>query len=362
MKNPFMLIRVLTAMILFLILAQANLWADTRAHLILAVGYRAFLLAAPFFLYLGLSNGMRLALGIGVASMIFSLFSFNSFALGCFAISMAVSGYICKDVNSHSSQGAADNKVALNIGSLMAGLLVMFFSNKNLLLSLSAISLTIAFYYSFRIDWNKVANNDLSLKETSKDMPVKKDGIPFIPLLGWSLIGIATGIKLTGVFTILPQFLIHQTGALPSWFGSLIIINSLGVVFLQHFVLKFLDNSKKDLTLFFSCTAMLLLAAPALFHVEYFWSSMVWIALLTLGECALSRYDRIAKEEGFLFPKEVMVGIGSFITVILSRDFPNAIYISGLFGTFCLLLGFALTRVPSSLKMRIGTSSVKNIA
>lgn len=353
MKNPFMLIRVLTAMILFLILAQANVWADTRTHLILAVGYRAFLLAAPLFLYLGLSNGMRLALALGAVSMIFSLYSFNSTAMVFFAISMAVSGYICKYVNSNSSQGAADNKVALNIGSLLSGFLVMLIVSKDFLIALSAFALVVTLYLSFKIDWTKVASEDHPFINESDNFPAKKSGIQFIPLLGWSFVGIATGIKLTGVFTILPQYLIHQLGALPTWFGSLIMVNSLGVIFLQHFVLRFLDKTKKDLTLILACSAMLLLAAPALLHVEHFWSSIVWISLLTLGECALSRYDRVAKEAGYLFPKEVMVGVGSFLTVILSRDFPNAVHLSGVIGTGCLLVGFALTRVSNPFKFGV---------
>lgn len=334
MKYHLMGIRILTATVLFLILAQANVWADTQSHLVLAVGYRTFLLAAPLFLYFGLSYGMRMALGLGVVSIALAMIAANSLSLGFFALSMAVSGYITKFVSSHSSQGAADNKVSLNIGSLFAGLLVMGISSKEILLPLSVVLLAWALYLSFKLDWKKLGLADLQTVAQKTKHPKN-----FISLLRWSLIGIATGIKLTGVFTILPQYLIYKSGSLPSWFGSLIVINSLGVIFFQHRVLNFLDRTNKKMTLLFSLTAMALLALPAVMHVEGIASAVIWISLLTFGECALSHYDKFSRQAGYLFEKELMVGVGSFITVALSRDFSNHIYLSGLIGFVCLLLG-----------------------
>ncbi len=228
-------------MVLFLIMAQSNVWADTETHLVLAVGYRALLVATPFFVHFGYSRGMSISLMIGILSLLLAYFSFNALALGLFSLGMAVGGYICKFSNSHTTKGAADNKVALNIGSLAAGFLLLWTQEKNILIGLSIVALMVALYFSTFIDW------DLSKVTQSTTLLKKKNN--FLHLIGWSLIGIATGIKLTGVFTILPQFLIHKMGILPNWFGSLLIINSLGVIFVQHRVLKYLGGSKRNWTL-----------------------------------------------------------------------------------------------------------------
>ena len=340
MRIKMMWIRILTAAALFAMLSQVNVWANTEAHLMLAVGYRTFLLAAPLFLVLGLSTGMRLALLLCVIGAIGSFFSLNSLVLGVFALGMAVSGYFAKYVATHTSQGAADNKVSLNIGSLISGLLILGVVQKTVLLAALLIALVIAFLISFKVDWKQEEINAAQVV----DQNVKRK-MEAIPLAGWALIGVATGIKLTGIFVIMPQYLIQKTGSLPSWFGAMIILNSLGVVFAQHRVLAFLDRSKSSATFLCSLSAMALLALPGIFHTENLVSATIWISLLTLGECALSRYDRLAREDGYLFPKEVMVGIGSFATVMLSRYFPEQIHWSGILGTASLAIGIFMVQL-----------------
>ncbi len=335
-----MLIRVITAIVLFMVLAKANLWADTKTHLVLAVGYRTFLLAAPFFMYFGIANGMRSSLLIGALALGFSLYSFNYIAMGLFALSMAVSGYISKYVNSNTSRGAADNKVSLNVGSLIAGGLVALSADKSLLLSGSIVLLLYGFYLAMKIPWNKI----LESEKATENLEIKTK-VQMVPLVGWILIGVATGIKLTGIFSILPQYLIHKTGSLPSWYGSMIILNSVGVIFFQHKILNYLGKSKKNMTFVFSISAMALLAMPAVMHVEQIGMAVIWLLLLTLGECALSRYDKLAKDYGYLFYKEIMVGVGSFITVYLSRDYSAHIYLSGFVGIISIAVGATFVRI-----------------
>src|SRR4051812_465185 len=130
MRTRIMWIRILSATVLFLILTQVNVWADTTSHLVLAVGYRAFLLAAPLFIYFGLSIGMRSALALALIGTLGSIVSVNSMTMGILAIGMAVSGYLTKFISSQTSRGAADNKVSLNIGSLVSGVLLLTVSSK----------------------------------------------------------------------------------------------------------------------------------------------------------------------------------------------------------------------------------------
>jgi hypothetical protein len=338
MRWKLISVRVLTAAVLFIMLAQANVWADTQAHTVLAVGYRAFLLATPFFVVRGLSAGMWAALALCVVGIASAFQGVNGLNLGLIALGMAVSGYIVKSATTHTSRGAADNKVALNVGSLLSGLLLLMSTDRMALLSISAVMLIVALVLSIKIDWNLGAST-LARVEPPPDTPRR---LLMAPMLGWGLIGIATGIKLTGIFTVLPRFLLHFGEELPSWFGYLIMINSAAVVFFQHKIMLFLDSAKIKITFLASLSAMAVLALPSAIHVEHFPLAILWVLLLTFGECALSRYDRIAKEAGYLFPKELMVGVGSFATVMLSRMFSNQIYLSGLVGIACLSLGTLL--------------------
>ncbi len=49
-----------------------------------------------------------------------------------------------------------------------------------------------------------------------------------------------------------------------------------------------------------------------------------------------------------LFQVETLVGVGSFLTVYLGREFPDFSALSGGIGTACLLLGFVLTKTSDS--------------
>jgi hypothetical protein len=350
MRMKMMVIRTLTATVLFLVLAQVNIWADTRSHLVIAVGYRAFLLCAPLFLFLGLSGAMRASLGLSAVAIALAAVSVNGFTMAILAVGMAVSGYLAKYIAAHTSEGAADNKVSLNIGSLFSGLLLLLSTERSNLLLFCTALLVGTVVLSFRIDWNRLSptdTNEPANRATKKRMEL-------LPMVGWSLIGIATGIKLTGIFAVLPQHLIARLGSLPRWFGALVIVNSLVVILIQHRVLKWLDRLPTRMTFLVSLSAMALLALPAVFRVEYLPMAVLWITLLTLGECALSRYDRTAKEAGYLFPKELMVGVGSFASVWMARSVPEMIWASGLLGSACLILGTGLVfaahtaRLPAS--------------
>lgn len=338
MKNKMILFRSFIAMVLFLILAQANIWVSTQTHLVLAVGYRAFLIAAPSFMMLGVGRGMRLAVLLGAISAGFFFFQMNTISLGVFALSMAVAGYIAKYVSSSTIEGAADNKIALNIGSLLSGAVLMLTQNKDLILMLTLGSMIFCFYLASKIDWDHILHIDHSTNEISKSA-VRKS---VMKTLGWGLVGVATGIKLTGIFVILPQYLLHYYKNLPSWYGAMIVINSLGVILVQHRILLWLEQQKRSVTLLLTLSTMFLLAIPEFMNVQNIFMAILWMVLLTFGECALSSYDRLAKKDGYLLAKEMMVGLGSFVTVTLSRQFQDQIYLSGLIGALSMVLGLAL--------------------
>ena len=342
MRRQMMWIRVLTAAVLFVLLSKVNLWADTPAHLTLAVGYRALLVLAPVFLAWGVGAGMKLSLTAAAVGLVWAFFSVNVGSMFLIALGMAVSGYLAKLISSQSSRGAADNKVSLNMGSLASGALLLLISDQAPLMILLIACVGVSLLLALRIDWS--SGNECS---TPVRIGVGKATFQAGPMVGWALIGLATGVKLTGVFTILPQYLMAKTGALPSWFGIMVITNSVGVIVVQHRVMDWLDRSPPARTFLTAGSAMILLALPAVFGVDRPLMALLWITLLTLGECALSRYDRLAQGAGYLFTKELMVGVGSLFTVLLSRSHALDAMWSGVLGTAAFVAGVAMISVRS---------------
>ncbi len=337
MKSSLMWIRLLTAAVLFVLLSKVNVWADTGSHLVLAVGYRALLLMAPLFLLRGAASAMKWSLVSALSGGLWALCSVDVISMFLIALGMAVSGYVAKLVLSQTSRGAADNKVSLNLGSLVSGALLLLISGRISMLLAMVGCLLVSLVLAFRMSpssWSGLLGGE--------SQPEKPRNFRLSATLGWGLIGVATGVKLTGVFTILPQVLLAKTGVLPSWFGTMVMINSVGVILVQHRVMRWLDGHSPRLTFTVAGSAMVLLALPSMFRVQYPVFAGLWIGLLTLGECALSRYDRIAQSEGYLFTKEVMVGTGSLLTVLLSRDHALDPMWSGVIGTFAFVAGVVL--------------------
>lgn len=65
---------------------------------------------------------------------------------------MAVSGYLAKYVAAHTSQGAADNKVSLNLGSLLSGLLLLCAFDQKVLLVILTLLLLASLILALRVD------------------------------------------------------------------------------------------------------------------------------------------------------------------------------------------------------------------
>lgn len=122
-------IRMITAVSLFAVLGKANVWLDTATNSILALGYRALLLLLPLTL---LILGRRsLSVTLLCASLGLVLLALTSqqgmvmFAAGLFAYGIAIAGYLIKSEAAQTREGAAYNRVAMNMGSLVAGLILL---------------------------------------------------------------------------------------------------------------------------------------------------------------------------------------------------------------------------------------------
>lgn len=317
MQGLLYLSRFLSALVLFVLIAKANVWVDTLSNTILVLGYRFFIIFAPFFLIFGHRNIAAICFALAGAGVFLWMHSIDLLGAILIAMGMAVGGYVLKFHAAKTSGGAAGNKISLNVGSFLSGILIAAFAFSQLhflavLLGLMVI-VTVASLITRKIELEVPAHhqNGFSIRAFFSWRGV-----------AWSLVGIAIGIKMIGIFSILPQYLIKSTGHLPEWYGFAIALNALVVIFLQAPIMVFAKKLSLYQGLFFLLLAMLILSAPGFFHVDHLAGAIIWTLLLSLIECVITYLDTVAVHDGGLLPKESCWGIGSALTVLLMRELP----------------------------------------
>ena len=165
----------------------------------------------------------------------------------------------------------------------------------------------------------------------------------------WALFGIATGIKLFALFSVMPQYLINHLGHLPYWYGVMIFINSLSIILFQipvmNFIRKFNLKNQIRVTVFLMIIGMFVIAAPGFFHLQFMMGALLWTILLSIIEASASYLDTISSQNGYLLTKEITSSIGGGITILFSR-YLSVNYSSTIIafvGILCLIIAYALT-------------------
>lgn len=331
-KYYIYLARLLSACCFYLFMAKANTWLDITANTILAFGYRFFILLAPLFFLLINRWIAFVSFLVGIVGILFWLKACFFIGTLLFSSGMAVGGYVLKFHASKTPHGAANNRVALNLGVFFSGLIILIPTSENMLMLIGLSLMILTLVSSLYI------NNDL---HEEKECQVQKLNFSFSQLYSvrgtaWAIIGIMIGIKLMSTMAILPQYLIGQYGNIPQWYGLIISMSSLVVVILQipimHVMKKF-DMTRAFIPLILS---MILIAFPAIFYCETIIGAMIWTFVLTIFECGASYLDVFSVKEGTLLIKEFFVGIGMALTVLCMRNF-NSITGAFLLGSIGLI-------------------------
>lgn len=335
-------IRFITATVLFAFLGKANIWLNSISNIILAMGYRFFLILSPLFARTAGKYSVALSLLIAAIGAILFAIDSNIAMIGgaiMVGIGLSISGYLIKSEASETPTGAAHNKIALNAGSLLSGIvLVMYFGTKNLFFFLSGAVLLISFIVAITI----------AHKQKDIQLPIPRS-FSKRKFIGWLLVGVSIGIKLFGVFSILPQHLLNELHKLPNWYGAMIFLNSIIIILLQIPIINFIEKFKANnnsfkITLMIMLVGMVIIAFPNIFYAETFYGALVWTILLSLVECCASYLDVQGSRAGYLLIKETSVGLGGGLTVLLSRYIhPTFASVSiGLVGLMVIILASVL--------------------
>ncbi len=332
--------RLISALCLFWILAEANVWLDPTNNVLLVLGYRLFILFTPFlFLFFRhkLTFAAMFLLELGIALWLLDLTLMGTV---CFAIGISVSGYMLKYYSSFSTKGAAGNKIALNLGSILSGCMIALSLNKcatliscGILMIISLLSFAKYFHRDNIAKFNSQKNhfNLISL--------ISRKG------LAWSIVGFVIGVKLISFVSILPQFaMLGNNGILPHWFGLILIVNSLIVVTLQIPIMNLVSKLNRIQAILPLFLGMIIILLSSAFHITSLMGALIWTCSLSIIECSISYLDKLSQDDDCLLIKEASVGLGSALTVYFVRFFsPNvgAIYI-GLISIMLLFISVIL--------------------
>ncbi|UZE30109.1 hypothetical protein AB3464_21645 [Pseudomonas asplenii] len=339
------IIRIITAVSLFAVLGKANVWLDTATNSILALGYRALLLLLPLTLLLLGRRSLGVTLLCAAGGLVLLALTKDQgivmFGAALFAYGIAIAGYLIKSEAAQTKEGAAYNRVAMNMGSLIAGLILLSPQLTPTLFFLGAAG--------FVLMCLPVAIG-ASIQLPVISTPTKSQGgTGWLGKLPWVIAGIIMGIKLFGVFSILPQAILRETGELPSWYGLMLILNSAVVVFLQVPVMRVIEATgrfKVFTVIGIIFAGFLVLSSPALFNVQTLLGAFIWVTLLSIAECAFSYLDYFSVKQNSMFAKEVSLGVGAGVTVLLMRVLPDPYnaYVLGLIGALGILAWYGLNR------------------
>ncbi|WP_209009199.1 hypothetical protein [Pseudovibrio japonicus] len=304
---------------MFAVLGKANVWLDTTTNTLLALGYRFGLVVLPLTLYAFGAKSLVVSLtAMAVGAALFSLQDGVMIALvaACFfAYGAAVSGYLIKNVAAQSKRGAANNRVAMNVGSLIAGLVIMIpFLTPTMFFWFAAVVVALCILLAVP---RPVDTANIHVKVFQNQSAVT--------LIAWILVGMAMGMMLFGVFSVLPQTILKSGIELPVWYGSMIILNSAVVVFAQVPSLKLIEKAGRFrmlMILGFIFMGFSLLAFPDVLYVHTLVGAIIWVVLVSIAECAFGHIDYYSVQHKTMFVKEICIGLGAGLTVLLMRSVP----------------------------------------
>ncbi|PLR40795.1 hypothetical protein CYR55_05815 [Chimaeribacter californicus] len=309
---------MLSAIVLFALLGQANVWLDATNNIVLATGYRLLLILTPLTLLLFGPFALRVTVFAALAGIALLAVpagpGLQMVGVILFGYGVAVLGSIVKKDAATSPAGAANNKIMLNVGSLCAGVVLLYphWQPLHFYLLLGLLLLL-----CLPAAWRFTPSPALA-PAAALTMPAGKNTL-------WVLAGLMNGIKLFAVFSVLPQAILAHHSTLPAWYGGMIILNSAVVALLQLPIMKLIARSGNKalwVSLLLILSGLVILAMPDVFRVYTFAGALLWLTLLSIAECGLSYLDYCAAQDNALLVKEISVSAGAGLTVCVMRYLP----------------------------------------
>lgn len=281
------------------------------AGIILVAGYRSLLVLSPYF------NKF-----FGKRDLFFSIILSTIGVIGCFileqyiigslfiAMGLSVGGFILKAIVSETPSTSGLNKVAITSGNIGAGA-ILFMTNNNIeSIAIVLILLICSCFMKMPASNQRTVIEPLSIRILLQNK---------IPNLVWLFFGMAIGVRVFGMYLIMPNYLLKRLGYIPDWYGLILILYGFIVIFTQLPVISkkiSFSLSTALIALIFSCFVM---GLPNLFCVETFTGAMVWCFCLAIEELFAPFIDLHAAKTNHLLIKEMSIGIGGALCFLSSQ-------------------------------------------
>ncbi len=304
---------------------------STVAGSILVAGYRSLLAFSPYIHTIFGRYDLLFSAILSISGVIVC-FGLDFYSVGAFliAMSLSVGGFILKAIAAETPALSGLNRIAITSGNIGAGT-ILFMANNNYSSSVAIILILLA------------SSCFLKMPESHERSPIKPLTIKALiknktSNLVWLFFGMAIGIRVFGMYIIMPQYLLQTLGSLPYWYGLTLVLYGVVVILTQIPVVR----KKVSFSLATSIMALgvscIIMCLPNLFFVETFIGAMLWCLCLALEELFAPFIDFHAAQTNHLLIKEISIGIGGALC-FLSASTNIAIGALGVLSVLCIFLG-----------------------
>lgn len=330
------LIRFLSAIAFYICIVISNQYGVISTT-IFTMGHRSLLFFSPY-----LSKSFKNYDGVvslAIAAIgVFFLLLFKWTVLGVIFIAFGLSthGFIIKSIAADSAENSGRNKIAINFGNIGAGLILLLINNNeyfSLLITMTILMMaTFISYVSFS-----------SIKHRKEVAPLTFNAIKENKSLYfiWLCFGIAIGIRVFGLYIIMPEYLINTLGELPAWYGLTLMLYGGFVILTQYYVIIRRGKVSLYISMLALAISCVIMSIPSFFKIETLSGALIWVTCLALEEVFTPYIDCHASKTNTLLVKELAIGLGGALCALLTHTF-FCIELLGKIAILCLVIGMTV--------------------
>ncbi|MFN7709546.1 MAG: hypothetical protein ACK5O7_01085 [Holosporales bacterium] len=316
--------RLLSGICLYILLGL-SIESSVLSNTILAMGYRSLLIFSPLFCALFRSHSLSISFLFVLIAVGFYFFKMEIIGSVLAALGLSIGGFLIKKVAAESASSAGLNKIALSLANIVAGLSLTITDNNYSQGLLIAAAMMLISLVMIKAQKTEPVINESILPKGGLNSLWHQD-------LGWLLIGCSIGIRIFGLYAVLPWYLTHKLGDLPAWYGTLLMIYGALVILVQFPAVSKKMHVSLRTALFALGLSFIVIAVPELFSVELFWGGVLWVSLLAAEEMFAPFIDFHASSSNKLLLKEFSISLGGGLCVLMMRliELPYLVAGSGL--------------------------------
>ena len=295
----------------FYICVTLSSQTSVLAGIILVVGYRSFLALSPYINKLFHKRDLLFSIILAIVGVlcyfVLELYIFGALLI---AFGLSVGGFILKAIAAETPSMSGINKIAITSGNIGAGG-VLFLTNNNNIKSFAILLLFLVVACFLKMPGS---NERSVIKPLTIKMLVQNK----LSNLVWFFFGMAIGIRVFGMYIIMPNYLIRTLGFIPDWYGLTLILYGFIVILTQLPAIGkkvSFSLTTSIIALGFSCFIM---GTPNIFCVETFIGAMLWCFCLALEEIFAPFIDFHAVRANHLLVKEISIAIGGAICFLFT--------------------------------------------